>query len=233
MSKAKNGNGHAGSGVFGSPERVLVKRGLAEFRSGRPVVFSSQDGKFLIALPVDGLDAARLHAFEHLCAPAKPRAGRDGAARARARHRVERTRRARRCRKSAAPKRSSRWSRTRIPTKSQNSTARRTSAPTRRSSLPRSRSVCPRCWSPKSNRRDERDDRAAARHRRSRRGDEIPAATICTRSRSRAKPRCRCRAASRRASSCSAMRSAAARSRSSSASRIFRSRCRCGCIRRA
>ena len=73
MSKAKNGNGHAGSGVFGSPERVLVKRGLAEFRSNRPVIFSAQDGKFQIALPVDRLDAARLHAFEHLCAPAKPR----------------------------------------------------------------------------------------------------------------------------------------------------------------
>ena len=73
MSKAKNGNGHAGSGVFGPPERVLVKRALAEFRSNRPVVFSSQDGKFHIALPVDGLDAARLHAFEHLCAPAIPK----------------------------------------------------------------------------------------------------------------------------------------------------------------
>src|SRR3954462_9663927 len=70
MSKSKNGNGHAGSGVFGSPDRVLVKRGLAEFRSGRPVVFSSHSTKFLIALPVDGLDEARLHAFEHLCAPA-------------------------------------------------------------------------------------------------------------------------------------------------------------------
>jgi GTP cyclohydrolase II len=73
MSKAKNGNGHAGSGVFGPPERVLVKRALAEFRSNRPVVFSSQDGKFHIALPVDGLDAARMHAFEHLCAPALPK----------------------------------------------------------------------------------------------------------------------------------------------------------------
>src|SRR5256714_4383789 len=70
MSKSKNGNGHAGSGVFGSPDRVLVKRGLAEFRSGRPVVFSSHSTEFLIALPVDGLDATRLHAFEHLCAPA-------------------------------------------------------------------------------------------------------------------------------------------------------------------
>jgi GTP cyclohydrolase II len=58
--------------VFGSPDRVRVKRGLAEFRSGRPVVFSTQDSKFLLALPVDGLDQARLHAFEQLCAPAKP-----------------------------------------------------------------------------------------------------------------------------------------------------------------
>ena len=73
MSKSKNGNGHAGSGVFGSPERVLVKRGLAEFRSSRPVIFSSQPGKFQIALPIEGMDAARLRAFEHLCAPAKPR----------------------------------------------------------------------------------------------------------------------------------------------------------------
>ena len=73
MSKSKNGNGHAGSGVFGSPDRVLVKRALAEFRSNRPVVFSSQSGKFLIALPVDSLDAARLRAFDHLCAPAKPK----------------------------------------------------------------------------------------------------------------------------------------------------------------
>src|SRR6185503_764821 len=73
MSKSKNGNGHAGSGVFGSPDRVLVKRGLAEFRSGRPVVFSSQGPKFLLALPVDGLDPERLHAFQHLCAPAEPR----------------------------------------------------------------------------------------------------------------------------------------------------------------
>src|SRR5690242_6152648 len=73
MSKSKNGNGHAGSGVFGSPDRVLVKRALAEFRSNRPVVFSSQTDKFHIALPVDHLDAARLRAFDHLCAPAKPK----------------------------------------------------------------------------------------------------------------------------------------------------------------
>ena len=59
--------------MFGSPDRVLVKRGLAEFRSGRPVVFSSPTATFLLALPVDGLTPARLHAFELLCAPAKPR----------------------------------------------------------------------------------------------------------------------------------------------------------------
>jgi len=51
---------------------VLVKRALAEFRSSRPVIFSSPNAKFYLALPVDGLDTARLHAFAHLCAPAKP-----------------------------------------------------------------------------------------------------------------------------------------------------------------
>ena len=73
MSKSKNGNGHAASGVFGSPDRVLVKRGLAEFRSGRPVVFFSQGPKFLLALPVDGLDEARLCGFGQMCAPAEHR----------------------------------------------------------------------------------------------------------------------------------------------------------------
>jgi GTP cyclohydrolase II len=73
MSKSKNGNGHAQSGVFGSPDRVLVKRGLAEFRSARPVIFSTQGSTFLLALPVDGLDEARLAAFTQLCLPAEPR----------------------------------------------------------------------------------------------------------------------------------------------------------------
>jgi GTP cyclohydrolase II len=73
MSKSRNGNGHALSGVFGSPDRVLVKRGLAEFRSGRPVIFSSQGAKFIVALPVDGLDEARLHGFQQLCSPVEPR----------------------------------------------------------------------------------------------------------------------------------------------------------------
>jgi GTP cyclohydrolase II len=36
-------------------------------------MFSSPNSKFLLALPVDGVDAARLSAFDHLCAPAKPK----------------------------------------------------------------------------------------------------------------------------------------------------------------
>ena len=69
----KNGNGHAGGGVFGSPDRVMVKRGLAEFRASRPVIVSSGSTDFLIALPVDGLDDARLAAFAALCAPREPK----------------------------------------------------------------------------------------------------------------------------------------------------------------
>ena len=68
----KNGNGHAGGEVFGSPDRVMVKRALAEFRAGRPVIFSAGSASFLIALPIDGLNAARLEAFARLCAPQKP-----------------------------------------------------------------------------------------------------------------------------------------------------------------
>jgi GTP cyclohydrolase II len=51
----------------------MVKRGLAEFRAGRPVIFSSGTANFLIALPVDGLTPARLDAFAGLAAPGKPR----------------------------------------------------------------------------------------------------------------------------------------------------------------
>ena len=69
----KNGNGHAGGGVFGSPDRVMVRRGLAEFRAGRPVMFSSASANFVITLPVDGLNVARLAAFKALCAPHAPK----------------------------------------------------------------------------------------------------------------------------------------------------------------
>ena len=69
----KNGNGHAGGGVFGSPDRVMVRRALAEFRAGRPVMFSSASANFVITLPVDGLNVARLAAFKALCAPHAPK----------------------------------------------------------------------------------------------------------------------------------------------------------------
>ncbi len=59
--------------MFGSPDRVMVQRGLAEFRAGRPVMFSCASANFLIALPVDGLNVARLAAFKALCAPHAPR----------------------------------------------------------------------------------------------------------------------------------------------------------------
>ncbi len=59
--------------MFGSPDRVMVKRGLAEFRAGRPVMFSSASANFLITLPVDGLNVARLAAFKALCAPHAPK----------------------------------------------------------------------------------------------------------------------------------------------------------------
>jgi GTP cyclohydrolase II len=56
------------SALFGSPEEVAVERGLAEFRAGRPVLFAAE--REAIALPVDGLDAARLQAFRHACGSA-------------------------------------------------------------------------------------------------------------------------------------------------------------------
>ena len=70
----KNGNGlgHGGA-VFGQPDRVMVQRALAEFRAGRPVVVSSAQRDFRVALPVDGLDAGKLAAFRALCAPMKPK----------------------------------------------------------------------------------------------------------------------------------------------------------------
>ena len=59
------------SALFGRPEQVAVERGLAEFRSGRPVIVTSAGG-CVMGLPVDGLDEARLAFFRRLCAPARP-----------------------------------------------------------------------------------------------------------------------------------------------------------------
>src|ERR1700730_16179410 len=67
-------NRHASivSGLFGVPGQVEVERGLAEFRGGRPLVI--RDGEqALLALPVDGIDAARLAAFRTLCGTAMPK----------------------------------------------------------------------------------------------------------------------------------------------------------------
>jgi GTP cyclohydrolase II len=64
---SKNGK----SGRFGKPEHVAVERGLAEFRSGRPVVMTSED-ETVAVLPADGMDDERLAAFKQLCGPARP-----------------------------------------------------------------------------------------------------------------------------------------------------------------
>ena len=59
------------SGLFGSPKQVGVQRGLAEFRSGRPVIMTSDDGASVL-MPVDGLTEAGLASLRLLCAPARP-----------------------------------------------------------------------------------------------------------------------------------------------------------------
>jgi len=61
----------AGFTLFGSKGQIGVNRGLAEFQAGRPVLIAGE-GKNLLALPVEGLDAKRLAEFATLCAPAVP-----------------------------------------------------------------------------------------------------------------------------------------------------------------
>ncbi len=56
---------------FGAPDHVAVERGLAEFRSGRPVILTSAAGT-VAALSVDGMTDAKLAAFRRLCAPVEP-----------------------------------------------------------------------------------------------------------------------------------------------------------------
>ena len=60
------------SGLFGTPTQVAVERGLAEFRSGRPVILT-WNGERTLVLPVDGMTDQTLVAFKQLCAPARPR----------------------------------------------------------------------------------------------------------------------------------------------------------------
>src|SRR5246127_5397490 len=63
--------GSGTSGLFGTPKQVAVERGLAEFRSGRPVIVTSA-GERVVALPVECMSDQRLAAFRLLCAPGRP-----------------------------------------------------------------------------------------------------------------------------------------------------------------
>jgi GTP cyclohydrolase II len=59
------------SALFGTPEQVGVERGLAELRSGRPVIVTSA-AQAAALLPVDGMTDDGLAAFRAMCAPARP-----------------------------------------------------------------------------------------------------------------------------------------------------------------
>jgi GTP cyclohydrolase II len=56
------------SAGFGRAEQIAAERGLAEFRSGRPVIVTSANGT-IVGLPVDGLNEERLALFRRLCTP--------------------------------------------------------------------------------------------------------------------------------------------------------------------
>jgi len=58
--------------LFGTKGHVSVSRGLAEIHGRRPILISTKNGT-LLALPVEGLDTARLAEFKALCAPHTPR----------------------------------------------------------------------------------------------------------------------------------------------------------------
>jgi GTP cyclohydrolase II len=67
------GNSHLNGNTasFGEAEHVAVERGLAEFRSARPVIIEGA-GATIAVLPVDSMTDKQLTAFRRLCAPAKP-----------------------------------------------------------------------------------------------------------------------------------------------------------------
>lgn len=57
--------------LFGDDGALGVERGIAEFRSGRPVLMI--DGNQAeVVLPAEGLDSSRLRAFQEMCSPAMP-----------------------------------------------------------------------------------------------------------------------------------------------------------------
>jgi len=64
-------SGSVKSGLFGAPEHIAAGRGLAEFRSGRPLVMRSGNEQIAV-LPVDGMSDESLAAFRLLCAPERP-----------------------------------------------------------------------------------------------------------------------------------------------------------------
>ncbi len=61
----------AASALFGPEGSISVSRGIAEFRSLRPVILVGPD-ESLLALPAEGLDTRRLGEFIALCAPTTP-----------------------------------------------------------------------------------------------------------------------------------------------------------------
>src|SRR3954462_14902063 len=65
-------SGNGKSDLFGDSEQVAVERGLAEFRSERPVIIKSE-AEVALVMPVDGMTEDRLAVFRRLCAPAQPR----------------------------------------------------------------------------------------------------------------------------------------------------------------
>jgi GTP cyclohydrolase II len=77
VGNSKNQGGGVGhdfsrdAGLLGKAGLVAVERGIAEFRSGRPVIIS-RAGVVALVLPVDGMTEGRLAAFRRLCAPAVP-----------------------------------------------------------------------------------------------------------------------------------------------------------------
>jgi GTP cyclohydrolase II len=56
---------------FGTASEISVTRGLAEFNACRPIQVDAP-GENVLALPVEGLDSARLAGFRNLCTPAAP-----------------------------------------------------------------------------------------------------------------------------------------------------------------
>jgi GTP cyclohydrolase II len=58
-------------GPFGAPKQVAVERGLAEFRSGRPVIMT-RGAEAVMILPVDGITDEGIAGFRLLSAPTRP-----------------------------------------------------------------------------------------------------------------------------------------------------------------